>query len=160
MFGLFKSKSINEPGLGLLTKSGKTWNGVISFGRYKNVELRLSGDGKAPDQTSIELALQVATQFANLEKQIAEALFEHYLPYQDASLRGELMEESEPFPEISVPDAVWPHVYPAYVLVAPLPGAPRPGPAVEIACGVDWDEEHTIGARIQGGRLIELCGSV
>jgi hypothetical protein len=30
----------------------------------------------------------------------------------------------------------------------------------EVGCRVQWDEEHTLGARFQNGRIIELCGSV
>jgi hypothetical protein len=31
---------------------------------------------------------------------------------------------------------------------------------VEIGYRVPWDEEHTLGARLRQGRLVELCGSV
>jgi len=30
----------------------------------------------------------------------------------------------------------------------------------EVAYRVPWDEEHTLGARLAGGALVELCGSV
>jgi hypothetical protein len=42
------------------------------------------------------------------------------------------------------------------VLIEPLDGVPT----IEIALSVAWDEEHTLGARIQEWRLLELCGSV
>jgi hypothetical protein len=32
--------------------------------------------------------------------------------------------------------------------------------SVEIGYRVAWDEEHTLGARLRNGRLIELNGSV
>jgi hypothetical protein len=31
---------------------------------------------------------------------------------------------------------------------------------VEVAYTVAWDDEHTIGARIQKWQLVEMCGSV
>jgi hypothetical protein len=31
---------------------------------------------------------------------------------------------------------------------------------VELGLRVAWDEEHTLGARLQSGKLVELCGSV
>ena len=31
---------------------------------------------------------------------------------------------------------------------------------IEVAYKVEWDEEHTLGARIQEWRLVELSGSV
>ena len=33
-------------------------------------------------------------------------------------------------------------------------------PTVELGFRVDWDDEHTLGARIRDGELVELCGSV
>ncbi|WP_295506892.1 hypothetical protein [Accumulibacter sp.] len=30
----------------------------------------------------------------------------------------------------------------------------------ELGYMTSWDEEHTLGARFQGDRFIELCGSV
>ena len=33
-------------------------------------------------------------------------------------------------------------------------------PTVELGYEVDWDVEHTLGARIRDGRVVELCGSV
>jgi hypothetical protein len=40
--------------------------------------------------------------------------------------------------------------------VAPLDGILT----IEIGYQVAWDEEHTLGARIRDGALLELCGSV
>ena len=51
---------------------------------------------------------------------------------------------------------MWPHAHAEYVQVAPLDGALT----IEIGYRVDWDEEHTLGARVREGRLIELNGSV
>lgn len=48
----------------------------------------------------------------------------------------------------------------AFVRVEPLPTAEQMVDTVEVAYRVEWDEEHTLGARIQEWRLIELCGSV
>jgi hypothetical protein len=31
---------------------------------------------------------------------------------------------------------------------------------VEFGFTTEWDEEHTLGARFQEGRLVELCGTV
>jgi len=47
------------------------------------------------------------------------------------------------------------------VLIEPLLTAGQMVNTVEgVAYRVAWDEEHTVGARIQDWRLIELCGSV
>jgi hypothetical protein len=44
----------------------------------------------------------------------------------------------------------------AFVQVAPLDGRLT----LEVGLRVAWDEEHTLGARLHDGRLLELNGSV
>ena len=51
---------------------------------------------------------------------------------------------------------MWRHTAVEFVQVTPLSGQLT----VEIGYRVAWDEEHTLGARLRDGRLIELCGSV
>ena len=59
-------------------------------------------------------------------------------------------------PRIGRPDEIWPYVRIAFVAVPILAGER----CVEIGYQVAWDDEHTLGARLRGGRLIELSGSV
>ena len=153
MFGLFKSTTFEDPQLGRLSRSRGKWRGTISFASHRDVPLALSGSGKAPDPASLELARPLPAQFAELVPQIESRLYEHYEPYRESAAAVGL-------PAIQCAHDVWPHVSPAFVLVAPLEGAPAPGPVLEIAYTVAWDEEHTVGARFQGGRLFELSGSV
>jgi|SRR6185369_442906 len=160
MFGLFKPEPFTDSHLGLLVKSGDKWKGTISFGPYENVELQITSKGKAPEPASLELARQFHDQYPELRQQIESSLFEHYQPYQEAASLGELPKYTEPFPTIDSAKGVWPHVAPVYVLIEPLRGSPLTGPTIEIAFTVAWDEEHTVGARIQNWRIFELCGSV
>ena len=153
VFGLFKSAPFEDPRLGTLSRSRGKWRGTISFASHRNVPLRLSGGGKAPDPASLDLARQLPARFAELRPQIESQLYEHYEPYRESADAGGL-------PGIDRAEDVWLHVSPVHVLAAPLDGAPAPGLVLEIAYAVAWDEEHTVGARIQGGRLFELCGSV
>lgn len=60
------------------------------------------------------------------------------------------------FPSIAGPEDVWRHVTPAHVLVETMQGVWT----VEIAFETAWDIEHTVGARFQDWRFIELNGSV
>jgi hypothetical protein len=83
-------------------------------------------------------------------------MFEHYAPYADAVVAGELEAPEEGLPRISQPDQVWPHTSVEFVAVITLDGEL----CVEIGYRVAWDEEHTLGARLRNGRLIELNGSV
>jgi hypothetical protein len=87
---------------------------------------------------------------------IEKALFEHYEPYAEAPVAGELAPPSEAFPRIASPEQVWPHVSLVFVAVPPLDGVLT----TELGYTTGWDEEHTLGARFQSGTLLELCGSV
>jgi hypothetical protein len=75
-------------------------------------------------------------------------LFEHYEAYRDAAVPG--------VPQLSSPSEVWPHVILSSVQVRPY-NAPD---ELQVALGVAWDDEHTLGALIRDGRLTELNGSI
>jgi len=51
---------------------------------------------------------------------------------------------------------VWRWVGPQFVSVEPMMGQP----VAELGLAVRWDEEHTLGARLDGAGFLELCGSV
>jgi hypothetical protein len=160
MFGLFKSATFQDDRLGLLTKSGSHWKGSLALGRHGKVALSLTGGRESPDPASVALAHELPARYDALLAQIQASLFEHYEPYRDAASAGELSERSEPFLKIERAEDVWPHVSLECVLIEPLHGSPKNGPTIEIAYRVAWDEEHTVGARIQEWQLFELCGSV
>ena len=160
MFGLFKTAPFTDDCLGSLTRSGGLWRGRIALGRHGKIDLNLAGGRQSPDPAGLALARELPTRYDAVLPQIQTGLFEHYEPYRDAESAGELPESSEPFPKIERAEDVWPHVFAQWVRVGPLPGSPQDGPTIEIAYRVAWDEEHTVGARLQGWQLFELCGSV
>lgn len=130
------------------------------LGRHGKIDLRLAGGRQLPDAESLSLARELPTRYEALLPQIQASFFEHYESYRDADSTEELPEPFEPFPKIECADDVWPHVFAKRVLIEPLQGSPQDDPTIEIAYHVAWDEEHTVGARIQGWSLFELCGSV
>ena len=160
MFGLFKTAPFEDDRLGSLTRSGGSWKGSIALWRHGKIEVSLTGGRQSPDSASLALARELPTRYGALLPQIQASLFEHYEPYRDADSAGELPERPEPFPKITRAEDVWPHVFAQWVRIEPLQDSPQDGPTIEIAYRVAWDEEHTVGARIQGWRLFELCGSV
>ena len=160
MFALFKTAHFEDDLLGPLTRSRGSWKGSIALPRHGNIELSLSGGRQSPDSSSLALARQLPGRYEALLPEIQASLFEYYEPYREAESAGELPEPSEPFPKFQRAGDVWPHVFAQWVRVEPLQGSPQAGPTIEIAYRVAWDEEHTVGARIQGWRLFELCGSV
>ena len=160
MFGLFKTATFEDDRLGLLTRSRRHWRGSIALGRHGKTELSLSGGRDSPDSVSLALARELTARYGALLPQVQASLFEHYEPYGDADSAGDLRERSEPFPKIERAEDVWPHVFAEWVRIEPIQGSPQDGPTIEIAYRVTWDEEHTVGARIQDWKLWELCGSV
>ena len=156
MFGLFTAKPFADETLGTLTRRGPCWTGEVHLAGHGPVELRLSGDRKGPDTASLALARELPGRYPSSRREIGNALFEHYAPYAEAHAQGETSELEAPFPPITRAEEVWSHVDPAHVLIEPLEGTPT----VEVAYRVGWDAEHTVAARLQGWRFVELCGSV
>lgn len=144
----FKSAPYQEEQLGTLTRSGGYWNGECTLPGFGAVRLKISGDRTAPEDTGLALARELPARFrGSLRDEIGASLFEHLQPYQ---------EETGAFPEIRRGNDVWPYVRPIQVLIERQQGVPT----IDLALSVAWDEEHTLGARIQAWKLIELCGSV
>ena len=160
MFGLFKTATFHDERLGALTRSGGRWKGRIALGQHGSIALSLSGPRASPDSASLALARELPARYGALLLQIQASLFEHYEPYRDADAAGELPPSGDPFPKIERAEDVWPHVFAKWIRVEPLRGSPKDGPIVEIAYDVVWDQEHTVGARVQDWKLFELCGSV
>lgn len=155
MFGLLKSQPFVDPQVGKLVRSRGLWRGSINVGSTADVPLAVAGTRSAPDPTAIAAARDVATQFQAWRPAIELALFGHYEPYAAALAAGELPHPTAPFPKLSSPSHIWPHVSLVFVSVEPLSGMLT----TELGYTTAWDEEHTLGARFQAGKLIELCGS-
>ena len=154
MFGLFRLEPFRDGRLGEFRRSGGYWKGSLVVAPCGTFRLALGGSREAPDLIALGLAKELPDRFKSLMPRIQTGLFEHYVPYKEAIDAGE--ETDSPCPSVASPEAVWPHVAPAHVLVEPLEGVPT----VEIAFKVAWDEEHTVGAPFQNWQLIELNGSV
>ena len=154
MFGLFKPKAFRDDQLGDFRRSRRYWKGYVVLAPCGTFRLPLAGNREGPDPAALALAKELPERFDALKPSIQRGLFEHYAPYKEAVAAGEYT--GSPCPDISNPEAVWPHVTPAHVLIEPLGGIPT----VEIAFRVAWDIEHTVGARFQYWGFIELNGSV
>ncbi len=160
MFGLFQSAPYRDKVLGDLKRSGRHWKGSLSLAPHGTVELIVSGGRSRPDSACLALARELPEKYATLRSEIAASLFEYYEPGREAVAEGAFPQHVRPFPEIANSDVIWPHVAIAFVRIEPLLTAGQMVDTVEVAYKVEWDEEHTVGARIQKWRLLELCGSV
>jgi hypothetical protein len=156
MFGLFNSPPFRDPQLGELVRSRGHWRGQLALKPGTTVSLVLSGTRSEPNPQALAMARELQTQFTSWRPSIEQALFEHYEPYAEALAAGEVPPESEAFLNITAANQVWAHVSLVFVSVTPLDGTLT----TEFGLTTGWDEEHTLGARFQSGKLLELCGSV
>lgn len=147
MFGLFKTPAYSDPQLGDLRRTGGLWRGSISLGEAE-IPLALAGSRSEPDPNAIEIAGSIRSGYPHWQPFIEQAMFEHYAPYAETT--------ESAIPHIEKPAGVWPHIAAEFVQVTPLDGVL----AIEIGYRVAWDDEHTLGARLRDGQLIELNGSV
>jgi hypothetical protein len=155
MFGLFRTPSFSDPVLGEFRRKGGAWRGEISLGEVR-APLALPGSRAGPDTQALEIARSIPTDYPGWREGIEASIFEHYAPYAEAIAAGEIDPPEQGLPRISQPDQVWPHTSVEFVAVITLDGEL----SVEIGYRVAWDEEHTLGARLRKGQLIELNGSV
>lgn len=143
MSALFGSSPFVDPDLGEFRRARGLWRGTLSLDGDR-VPLALSGPRAGPDVATVEVARGIESGYLSWRPAIETALFEHYEPYAEDSVA------------ISGPADVWSHANIVFVSVTPLSGQP----VVEIGYEVAWDEEHTLGARLRDGQLLELSGSV
>ena len=155
MFGLFSSPRIVDAELGELVRSRGYWRGTINVDAYADVPLAVAGGRAAPDAPALAAAREVAKRFASWRADIERSLHEHLEPYAEAIAAGEFPFADEALARLASPSEVWVHVSLVFVSVGPLGGSLT----TELGLRVAWDEEHTLGVRLQGGRFLELCGS-
>ena len=156
MIGLFQSPPFRHPVLGELKRSRGYWRGSMALAGEEFVPLALCGNRNEPDPRAVALAQGVPSTFNSWRASIEGALFQHYAPYAEAVAAGGSPSPSESVPTISTSSQVWPHVSFAFVSVTPLASELT----TELGLTVAWDEEHTLGARFQAGKFLELNGSV
>ena len=153
LLGMLRSRTTNDPVLGMLARSRGYWRGRVALGADRDVPLLIARGRDAPDDTALALARELPTRYPSLQSAIGMALFEHYLPYWEAIKAGRLKEQTV---QLGSAAEVWPHVTPVHVIIKPL----NARFTIEIGYTTTWDVEHTLGARLIGWRLVELNGSV
>ena len=151
MFGLFSKDTFQHTTLGELTRKGSSWIGTTTVATHGRVPLQVAGGRKAPDAASLQLAGEMPALSKAAKAALEQALFSHYRDMFDAH-GGQL----DGVPVIDDPRAVWAQTQVALVDV----DASRRAFPVEIRITVGWDEDHTLGARLNGTTLVELNGSV
>jgi hypothetical protein len=125
--------TFEDPQLGSLSRRRGRWRGEIDLvgGR---VALAVVGPRREPDPDALAIARRVGDELESARPEVEVALADHREPSGEQA-QGWMVE---------------------WASVAPLDGALT----LELGLDVAWDEEHTLGARIRDGRLVELNGSV
>lgn len=139
MFRRSKADPFADPELGELTWSRGGWRGQVSLGPLRSVPLFVPGSRREPDSDALAVARTVSLEVDRVQASIRAALDEHRAPYEDAA----------PLAADDTPP-------PTYAAVIDLDGRLT----IELGFEVSWDEEHTLGARLRDGQVIELNGSV
>ena len=148
--------SLAEPGARVAT-TGVREDGrpTLQWSGPASAHLMLSGTRTEPHAQALAAAREVKQAFASWRPAIEQALFDTTSLTPKRSPRVSFCRPAA-FPRIAAPGDVWSHVSLVFVSVTPLSGLLT----TELGYTTDWDDEHTLGARFQSGRFIELCGSV
>jgi hypothetical protein len=155
IMGIFGTQTFDDPALGRLERTRGLWRCSLKVDGVKPVPLAMPGCSREPDPAALEAAQHIAPSFSALKPDIQRALFEHYEPYADAA-SDKNAADGMTIPSIAVPEQVWAHVSLQSVAIIKLSGVLT----TEFVYSAAWDEDHMLGARFQGGRFVELCGSV
>ncbi len=137
MFGRNREQEFTDPELGTLKRSHGAWRGQVLLDPFGLIALAVPGSRSTPDPDTLILARGAADEFDRCRPTIDTALGEH---------RDAYTTESSTDPALA----------PFYVAVIALDRQL----VLEFGYRAPWDEEHTLGARIKNGSLIELSGSV
>ena len=138
-----------HPRLGALRYGSGRWRGALALQESKEeVALLIPGGRGGPDPGALGVAERVAEWWGRAKTAVAQELFEHYSNGKEAGL-----------PEIAGlagPADVWRHVRLSSVQIAPFKAVNE----ALVALHTEWDEEHTLGAHLREGSLVELNGSI
>lgn len=130
-----RSSNVHDPVLGDLTRSRRLWRGSVSITDDVSVPLAIMGKRSAPDPVAVVLARSIQDGFRAWRPAIEAALEEHASTADAATSEKPL---------------------PYYAAVIAIDGHPT----IELGYRVPWDDEHTLGAIIRDGQLVEINGSV
>ncbi len=132
------AQEYTDPTLGQLAHRRGAWHGQVQLDAFGSIPLAVPGSRSAPDTEALDLARSAAREFASCRPMIERELADHRLAYEDG---------------VEISDGPF---APCFVAVVVL----ERRLVLEFGYRVPWDEEHTLGARVLGGELIELNGSV
>ena len=136
---LGRSRPFEDEQLGHFKRSRGAWRGKVVLEPHGPIPLSLPGGRSGPDEAAVALARSIQAEYDQGLPAIESALDEH---------RGAAVEAGTEAGH-SVPA-------PLSVAIIQLDGLPT----IQLAYQVEWDDEHTLGACLRNGELVELNGSI
>ncbi|HEX4931861.1 MAG TPA: hypothetical protein VFV33_01705 [Gemmatimonadaceae bacterium] len=156
-FDRFRTRQIADVALGTLEFRRGAWRGRLALPALGDAALVLPGDANSPAEEARALVVdELPRRWPALQQAVADALFEHYVPYRDASEELGLDEVGDAIPAIARAADVWRHVRDPLVRIADT----GDGLEVRFAFDVAWDVEHTVGILVRDWSLYDVSGSV
>jgi hypothetical protein len=137
----------SHPEFGPLEYARGHWHGTVALDDAR-IALHLPGSRSGPDPDGLEIAKLAPRWWAAVKSAVVSELFDHYSAGREGGL--------DELPGMAAATDVWTHVAISSVQVKPY----RSIDELQVALRAAWDEEHTLGALIRGGTLVELNGSI
>ena len=129
-----RSRSVQHPQLGELTRSRRAWRGSVTLTDGPSIRLSIIGERSEPDPEAVALAANIAAEFGAQRQRIEAVLREHAA-------------------DLGIHPTELPA--PSYAAVIAIDGTP----VIEFGYYVAWDDDHTLGVTLRDGE-VELNGSV
>lgn len=148
LFDFLRAEPQIHPRLGRIERAAGHWHGRMALAGAGPVLLHLPGSRQGPDPAAIAAAEEAPVLWQQARDAVARELFEHYSNGRDGGL-----------PEIAGltgAAVVWRHVELSSVEMI----RHKETWGFQVALRTQWDEEHTLGARIGPEGLRELNGSI
>lgn len=135
---LGRAKPFVDDQLGAFTRSRGAWRATIELEPHGSVPLAVPGPRSAPDDAALVVARSIADEYNRCHEAITNALDEH----RAAAVEADGASSGDRAPSSAS--------------VVELDGSLT----IQLAYRVDWDDDHTLGACLRDGELIELNGSI
>ena len=134
-----RAKPFVDAQLGELRRSRGAWRGSVRLAPNDPIPLSVPGSRSEPDHAALELARTIPAEYERGRGAVEAALDEH----RTAALEG-----------VGAEGLVYPAPTSASVIELDRTLT------IQLAYEVDWDDDHTLGACLRGGELVELNGSI
>ena len=127
------ARSVDDPHLGVLERRRGRWWGEVEIDGDR-VTLAVVGGRAGPESAALAVARGAADELGAARTELEEALADHREPWGTTEDRWSI----------------------EWASVAAVDGVLT----LELGLQVAWDDDHTLGARLRRGQLLELNGSV